>query len=100
MTEDATPPTPLPPAAQSPYPAHPAPQARHDETPAEAPSTEVTVPIAGIGLGPLGMTLIGGAVAAVGLAIAMPFLWRRKPKAPAPKPRSAPRKRTTPKKSS
>ena len=96
MTEETTPPTPLPPAAQSPYPAHPAPKPHHDDT----AGTDVVIATPGAGLGPLGMTLIGGAVAAVGLAIAMPFLWRRKPKAPAPKPRSAPRKRAAPKKSS
>jgi len=80
MSDDTSPPTPLPPAAEAPYPAHPAPQ-EHDKAPVSA---EDTAPAAGAGLGPLGLTLIGGAVAAVGLAIAIPFLRRRKPK-PAPK---------------
>ncbi|WP_404710769.1 hypothetical protein [Sphingomonas sp. MMS24-J13] len=89
MTEDEAPPTPLPPAAEPPYPAHPAPAANNDE-PAATP--EDVAPAAGAGLGPLGMTLIGGAVAAVGLAIAMPFLRRRMKKAA--KPGRTPRKRT------
>jgi hypothetical protein len=65
------PPTPVPPASQPPYPPHPAP---HVEAP--------TIPVArqadhGNGLGVLGMTLIGGAVAgAIGLLIAAPFLRR------------------------
>ena len=88
MNDDEAPPTPLPPAAQPPYPAHPAPQ-QHSEP---AASAEDAAPAAGAGLGPLGLTLIGGAVAAVGLAIALPFL-RRKAK-PAPKSRARPAKRT------
>ncbi len=96
MTEDETPPTPLPPSAQPPYPSQPAAQANDDEP---TPSAEDLAPAAGAGLGPLGMTLIGGAVAAVGLAIALPFLRRRGKKAAVkPKPRSGSRKRTkTPK---
>jgi predicted lipid-binding transport protein (Tim44 family) len=90
MSEDEAPPTPLPPAAQPPYPAHPAPAAHNDEPVDKA---DEGVLAAGAGLGPLGFTLIGGAVAAVGLAIAMPFL-RRRMKKEAPKPKRAPRKRT------
>jgi hypothetical protein len=63
MTEDENPVAPLPAATQP------------------SPSAEEIAPAAGAGLGPLGMTLIGGAVAAVGIAIALPFLRRRKPKA-------------------
>ncbi len=87
MTDDSTP---FPPAAEAPYPAHPAPKEPLPEIP---PTAEEIAPAAGAGLGPLGMTLIGGAVAAVGLAIALPFLRRRKAK-PAPKPRRS-RKKTS-----
>ena len=73
MTNDTNPPPPLP-SAQSPYPAHSA----HQDNETESRSAEYIAPAAGAGLGPLGMTLIGGAVAAVGLAIALPFLRRRK----------------------
>lgn len=90
MSEDETPPTPLPPAAEPPYPAHPAAAANNDES---VNTVDEAILVAGAGLGPLGITLIGGAVAAVGLAIAMPFLRRRMKKA-APKPKRAPRKRT------
>ena len=81
MTENEAPPTPLPPAAQSPYPAHPAPQA-HD---ADESDSEQTAPLmppdTGPAIGALGVTLIGGAVAAaVGLLIAIP-LFRRRPQA-------------------
>ena len=74
MSDDHAPPTPLPPAAEPPYPAHPAPQ-QHRSAP--EPTAEEEAPAAGAGLGPLGMTLIGGAVAALGLAIALPFLRRK-----------------------
>ncbi len=85
MTEDKAPPAPLPPAAEPPYPAHPAPQ-EHSDTPAV--SAEEVAPAAGAGLGPLGMTLIGGAVAAVGLAIALPFLRRRRKAVAESKPKT------------
>ena len=90
MTEDETPPTPLPPAAQSPYPPHPAPHPHHD-----ALSVPEHVP-EGPAIGALGITLIGGAVAAaVGLLVAIPLM-RRKPKPvsrPAPQTRRPRRKR-------
>jgi hypothetical protein len=74
MTEDEAPPTPLPHAAQSPYPAHPAPHAHRDEPPPPAHVPE------GPAIGALGITLIGGAVAAaLSLLVAIPLL-RRKPK--------------------
>jgi len=74
MTKEMTPPPPLP-SDQSPHPAPPVPQDNELESPQSA---EYAAPAAGAGLGPLGMTLIGGAVAAMGLAIALPFLRRRK----------------------
>jgi hypothetical protein len=78
------PPNPLPPAAQAPYPAHPAP---HVE-PAAIPVA--SSPEHAEGLGVLGMTLIGGAVAGtIGLLIAAPFLRRKA----APKPKRAVRRK-------
>jgi hypothetical protein len=74
MTKETTPPPPLP-SDHSPYPVPPA---AHGNEPDSPPSAEYAAPAAGAGLGPLGMTLIGGAVAAMGLAIALPFLRRRK----------------------
>lgn len=76
MSDHPIPPAPLPPAAEAPYPARLAPQEAIEPP---APSAEEAAPAAGAGLGPMGLTLIGGAMAAVGLAIALPFLRRRKP---------------------
>jgi hypothetical protein len=89
MTEE-TPPTPLPPAAESPYPDNPAPHPQRDEALDHQPEH---VP-EGPAIGALGVTLIGGAVAAaVGLLVAVP-LFRRKAKAKtAARPRSAPQAR-------
>jgi hypothetical protein len=77
MTEDEVPPTPLPPAAQPPYPAHPAP---HAETPDEpAPQPNLSPVESAPAIGALGVTLIGGAVAAaVGLFVAIPLFRRRR----------------------
>ncbi|WP_294393476.1 hypothetical protein [uncultured Sphingomonas sp.] len=73
--DQTTAPTPLPPAAQAPYPAHPAPQPRVDLPVAKKNNAEAAVPTA---LGALGITLIGGAVAgAIGLLIAGPLLARK-----------------------
>jgi len=91
MTEDKAPPAPLPPAAEPPYPEHPAPHPQRDEAlehpPARLPE--------GAAMGGLGITLIGGAVAAaVGLLVAIPLVRRaRKKAAPASKPRRAPQAR-------
>jgi hypothetical protein len=85
---DTPPPTPLPPAAQAPYPAHPAPHAASD-----TPSIPVAAPQPPSGLGVLGFTLIGGAVAgAIGLLIATPLL-RRKAAPAKPKRRPVRRKK-------
>jgi len=87
MTEEKAPPTPLPPAAESPYPDHPAEHPQRDDAldhpPAHLPE--------GPGIGALGVTLIGGAVAAaVGLLVAIPLVRRarRKPAAATKQPRS------------
>jgi len=82
MTEDQAPPTPLPPAAQPPYPAHPEPHAHDQVEPHPIPQAPAEpAPIEGAGIGPLGMTMIGGAVAAaVGLLVAIPLFRRRKAK--------------------
>ena len=72
MTEDTPPPTPLPPAAQAPYPAHPAPQ-EHKSAP-----LKVAKPAPPPAIGALGAGLIGGALAAaIGLAFGIPLLRRR-----------------------
>ena len=90
MTDEKAPPTPLPPAAESPYPEHEAPHPQRDEA-LEHPHAH---PHEGPAIGALGVTLIGGAVAAaVGLLIAVP-LFRRKAKArTAAKSRPAPQTR-------
>jgi hypothetical protein len=68
------PPMPVPPASQPPYPAHPTPHVESAAIPVAKPAES------GNGLGVLGMTLIGGAVAgAIGLLIASPFLRRTAP---------------------
>ncbi|HMI21064.1 MAG TPA: hypothetical protein VK533_16145 [Sphingomonas sp.] len=86
MTEDKAPPTPLPPEAEPPYPPHGA-AAQRDEALEHLPE--------GPAIGALGVTLIGGAVAAtVGLLLAIPLLRRKKkPAAAAPKAKAAPRAR-------
>jgi hypothetical protein len=88
MQDDHAPPTPLPPAAQSPYPPHPEPKV-HSDLPVAAKAE----PRAPEGLGVLGATLIGGAVAgAVGLLIAVPLLRRRAKAARKPAARRTRRK--------
>ena len=84
MTEDKAPPT--PPEAEPPYPPHGA-AAQRDEPLEHLPE--------GPAIGALGVTLIGGAVAAtVGLLLAIPLLRRKKkPAAVAPKAKPAPRAR-------
>jgi hypothetical protein len=74
MQDDLTPPTPVPSAAQPPYPPHPEKQVHIDIPVAakndDAPQESVT-PTFGV----LGATLIGGAVAgAIGLLVAVPLL--------------------------
>lgn len=89
MTEEKAPPAPLPSAAAPPYPEHPAPHPQRDEALENPP---VAMP-QGPAIGALGITLIGGAVAAaVGLLVAVPLL-RRGRKSPAPKSRPASRAR-------
>jgi hypothetical protein len=74
MTEETAPPTSLPPAAEPPYPRHPAP---HGATYTIPVAKRAKPPFAG--LGGLGVTLIGGALAAtIGLLAAIPFFKRRK----------------------
>jgi hypothetical protein len=87
MTEDQAPPTPLPPAAQAPYPSHPAPHPHSAKLP-------VQPPVESAGVGGLGIALLGGAVAAaIGLLVAVP-LFQRRAKASQPKRKaSAARKR-------
>jgi len=75
MTDESAPPTPLPPAAEPPYPAHPAPHGATYSIPVAKPE-----PSPSIGLNGLGVTLIGGAIAAtIGLIVAIPLFKRRKP---------------------
>ena len=85
MTDDHIPPTPLPPAARSPYPAHPAPHtpASEEQRPEPAPPPPL--------IGGLGLSLIGGAItAAIGMVVVLPLLRRKA----APKPRRGrPRKK-------
>jgi len=90
MSDNETPPAPLPPAAEAPYPEQSAPHPQRDEALEHLPEH---VP-EGPAIGALGVTLIGGAVAAaVGLLIAVP-MFRRKAKArTAAKSRPAPQTR-------
>ena len=90
MSDTETPPAPLPPAAEAPYPEQEAPHPQRDEALEHLPEH---VP-EGPAIGALGVTLIGGAVAAaVGLLVAVP-LFRRKAKArAAAKSRPAPQTR-------
>jgi len=99
MTDDQAPPTPVPPAAQAPYPAHPAPHV-HSNIPV-AKKEEPAPPA----IGALGFSLIGGAVAAaIGIAFALPLFRKRadaaKPvrKAATPRKKAAPRKAAAPRK--
>lgn len=87
MSEEKASPTPLPPAAESPYPDHSPPHPQRDEA-LDHPPIHVAE---GAGIGALGVTLIGGAVAAaVGLLVAIPLVRRarRKPAPPAKQRRS------------
>jgi hypothetical protein len=81
MQEDVTPPTPVPPASQSPYPAHPPKQTTPVDLPVAKKAEATNTPR----VGALGATLIGGAVAgAIGLLLAVPLLRRKaQPKASA-----------------
>jgi hypothetical protein len=91
MTEQDASPTPLPPAAESPYPDHPAEHPQRDEALDHPP---LHLP-EGPAIGALGVTLIGGAVAAaVGLLVAIPLVRRARGKpAPAAKQRPSPQAR-------
>jgi hypothetical protein len=85
MHEDEAPPIPQPHEAQTPYPENPAPHPQRDEVLKHLRETQ--------GIGALGVTLIGGAVAAaVGLLVAIPLL-RRAKKPPVTKPRATPQAR-------
>jgi hypothetical protein len=85
MREDEVPPIPPPHGAEAPYPEQPAPHPQRDEA---------LEKMHGHGIGTLGVTLIGGAVAAaVGLLVAIPLV-RRAKKTPAPaKAKPAPQAR-------
>jgi len=91
MREDEAPPIPPPHGAEAPYPEQPAPHPQRDEALEQ---------MHGHGIGTLGVTLIGGAVAAaVGLLVAIPLVRRAKKAAPAkakpaPQARRPRRKRT------
>ena len=86
MTDEKAPPTPLPPAAESPYPEHEAPHPQRDDALEHAHE--------GPAIGALGVTLIGGAVAAaVGLLVAIPLVRRNRKKKPAGKQAAAPETR-------
>lgn len=87
MADDTTPPTPLPPASQPPYPEQPAPHPQREAALEKLPAESHATPIEAPAIGALGVTLIGGAVAAaVGLLVAVPFLRRKaQPKSARPK---------------
>ena len=90
MTEDQAPPTPVPPAAQAPYPAHPAPHGHTDEIPV---AKKAETGVGGLGVSGLGIGLIGGAVAAaIGLAFALPLFRKRPAPAKTGRKNAAPRK--------
>ena len=91
MTDEKAPPAPLPPAAESPHPDQPAPHPQRDESLEHPPVHKAE----GAAIGALGVTLIGGAVAAaVGLLVAIPLVRRvRKKPAPPAKQRQAPQAR-------
>jgi len=83
MREDEAPPIPPPHGAESPYPEHPAPHPQRDAALEQMRK--------GHGIGTLGVTLIGGAVAAaVGLLVAIPLVRRAKEKPAAAKPARRP----------
>ena len=96
MREDEAPPIPPPHGAEAPYPEQSSPHPQRDEALKQMRESQ--------GIGTLGMTLIGGAVAAaVGLLVAIPLVRRAKtarsrpatPKAkPTPQARRPRRKRT------
>ena len=86
MREDEAPPIPPPHGAEAPYPDQPAPHPQRDEA--------LKAMHEGHGMGALGATLIGGAVAAaVGLLVAIPLVRRAKKKPTAAKPKAAPQAR-------
>lgn len=90
MTDEKAPPTPLPPAAESPYPEHQPAHPQRDDA-LEHPHAH---PHEGPAIGALGVTLIGGAVAAaVGLLVAIPLVRRNRKKKPATKQAAAPKMR-------
>jgi len=85
MRDDEAPPIPAPHSAQAPYPEGQAPHPQRDEALEQLRQAQ--------GIGTLGVTLIGGAVAAaVGLLVAIPLV-RRAKKKPAP---AAPKAKPTP----
>jgi len=85
MRKDEAPPIPPPHGAEAPYPEGQAPHPQRDEALEQLRSAQ--------GMGTLGVTLIGGAVAAaVGLLVAIPLV-RRAKKKPAAKPKPAPQAR-------
>ncbi|UAK24589.1 hypothetical protein [Sphingomonas nostoxanthinifaciens] len=89
MTDQTPPPGPIPPAAQSPFPPHPAPKA-HGEAP--LPEKPAPAPTLVPGIGTFGFTLLGGALAAaIGVIVVRPLLKRRaKPAAKRKAPRRKP----------
>jgi len=92
MIEEQTPPTPVPPAAQPPYPEQPAPHPQRDEALGHLPE-QASAAQTGPAIGALGVTLIGGAVAAaVGFIVAIPLIRRARQK-PTTKGRSTPQAR-------
>lgn len=85
MHEDKAPPIPPPHGAQAPYPEKPAPHPQRDEALERLHQSQA--------MGTLGITLIGGAVAAaLGLLVAIPLV-RRAKKKPAKATTRAPRPR-------
>lgn len=88
MTDEKSPTAPLPPAAEPPYPDQPAPHPERDEA-LEHPPVHIAE---GAGISGLGVTLIGGAVAAaVGLLVAVPLV-RRVRRKPVPQAKQQPAK--------
>lgn len=80
MTDESPPPTPLPPAAEPPYPLHPAPHGATYSIPVAKREPSPSASVSG-----LGATLIGGAIAAtIGLIVAIPLFRRRRAAKPAP----------------
>lgn len=86
MREDEAPPIPPPHGAEAPYPEHSSPHPQRDDA--------LNHLREGQGMGMLGMTLIGGAVAAaVGLLVAIPLVRRAKEKPAATKTKPTPQAR-------